>query len=376
MNSYFLSVLLASLLVVGFGDIEFRTVKTNGNGPIPRGTTDVTRISDCTALLFGGLLNNQTSGINLFLNDTWYFTKTSRDSGFWTEIKPLTVPSSRSFPGLATVQAADGRKYACMFGGTASFFAITTIDKFYCFNVSSQDWIDYTSLGGPSVRSGVTTVSKGADFFAFGGVDQTFTTHNDIWKFNIDSLTWTNLSSSVVNPPPRHIGNGVILCDEDHEDDCSFILYGGESITFTPPSPVPVIAHVNDTWQFKLSTYIWTDVTDSNHIPVPPRNNEECFIANKHQRQAFLFGGDKPGTLPNCTDTENPTNEMWKFKLSNLRWNDVATTNTPLPVKRHACVMLENEDSDDIFNIGGYTKDCVGGDDVQTFITTVTSFSP
>lgn len=74
---------------------------------------------------------------------------------------------------------------------------------------------------------------------------------------------------------------------------------------------------------FCRNSQTWANVTDEDNMVIPPRNNHECFTATNNQLRGIIFGGDMPGTLPGCTDTENPTNEIWKYNVLNKKWNQV-----------------------------------------------------
>lgn len=109
-----LVVLAIAFLCGACATPSFTTVTTNGAGPLPRGTWGNAPISKTSRLFFGGLVN---TNVNVFFNDTWVFTFLSKSSGIWTQLFPATVPSSRAFGYIASVEDENGNVFACMFGG-------------------------------------------------------------------------------------------------------------------------------------------------------------------------------------------------------------------------------------------------------------------
>lgn len=276
--------LLAISFVLANSVKVFDTVVTNGNGPLPIATFDSAAISETSYVFFGGAVNGT------FSNRTHILTRISKSSAVWSEIFPQTVPSARWFPAMATVRDDSDNVYACMYGGSQfipPFTFTVSADFFLCFNGSSLQWIDLSSIpGSPGPRSGVSMSGKGANAYIFGGINAFFQTQRDIYRFNINTMQWTNLTSPTgPNPPPRQIGNTAILCDFHN---CKLVLTSGEQVSFTPGLTT---SQINDTWEFSLSSHTWTNVTDAENMVVPPRNNHECFIANNNQQKGFIFGG-------------------------------------------------------------------------------------
>lgn len=356
----------------------FTTVNTNGLGPLPRGTWGNAVVSDSTALFFGGVVDNIITGINVFFNDTWLFNRLEKDSGVWTELFPTVVPSARAFQAMARVTDKHGNAYACMFGGTV-FSAISSTpsaDKFYCYNVTSQNWLNFTSLGGPSPRSGSSAVGRGPNFYVLMGVSATLQTLNDIWRFNIDTRQWTNLTPAHNNPPPRHVAIAEIVCpnndhhghhdhhdDHEHIEDCDIVMYGGENITFSGFRPI--FDTRNDTWEFNLRTNQWRNITN-NCKPTPPVDYA-CTIPTVSELNIYMFGGENPGSPPGCRADHNPINTVWKFRSSNDKWTLVPTKalGRPPGIKRQTCARFDN--NNDMYIFGGFSVFCDGPIVVQEF---------
>lgn len=104
---------------------------------------------------------------------------------------------------------------------------------------------------------------RGANAYVFGGINPFFQTQSDLFRFNINTMQWTNLTVpgndysangkldmylyiGGPNPPPRQIGNMVILCDFHN---CKLVLTSGEKVFFNPGLAT---SQINDTWEFNL----------------------------------------------------------------------------------------------------------------------------
>lgn len=320
-------------------DLRFHLVSTDTNGPLPRGTWSITAIDNNSFLGFGGVIDNLTAGTDIFFNDLWRFDYLRDNKGRWVELFPSgPIPSARAFHGFSTVKNNDGKKFSCLFGGAVFGAGFTpSVDKFYCYDIEEDKWLNKSGLMGPSARSGPLLVSKNNELWMTGGVvpDPTFVfqTLNDLWKFDINTQIWTQINP-IGNYPPRHIAMGGII--KDFVGDDRLLLYGGETI-----EPFFNFGIANDTWEYSISENKWYFISEFNKI------NYACIAIKNNKKSAIMFGGDVPG--PN---QHNPVNTIFDYDVINAIWmeRNVVLSTKPPPTKRHACTELQ----DQYFIAGGW----------------------
>jgi Siphovirus ReqiPepy6 Gp37-like protein/Galactose oxidase, central domain len=113
---------------------------------------------------------------------------------------------------------------------------------------------------------------NGTDVYYYGQIQGGGTTCY-LYKWNFTSEDW-DLITTVHNPPSR----GSFVFNYDALSD-SFILFGGRS----------GVTYLNDTWQFKVSTGDWTDLTSILALSPSPRTYASCASTPDG---LLLFGGD------------------------------------------------------------------------------------
>lgn len=228
-----------------------------------------------------------------------------------------------------------GEDFVCVFGGTvySGISSVPSPDTFYCLQLSTTTWFNLTSLGGPGPRSGSVVRALGKKLYIVGGVNAFLQTLSEIWEFDSCSLSWINMTPTTgPQLSPRHVAVGEFV---DVDDDLRLTIYGGETITF-------------------VHSFAFGIAKDSFAI----------------------FGGDRPGKVGNCTDGQNPTNEVWDFNPNNSKWilRGTSVVQRPSPLKRHTCERLNDHGSKgDMFVFGGFNNLCLtsGGHLFQDFILNV-----
>ncbi len=176
-------------------------------------------------ILVGGI-----SGFGREIGDTWGF-----DSAVWTNLTPSGSPPARSFPAIAYDSESDR---IVMFGGDGS--AHTTLGDTWAYDYNSNRWTNLSSAVGPSARSNAAAAyDRQSDrVVLFGGSTESGWA-NDTWAYDLNTNTWTNLTSGD-NPLWR--GYGHAMAYDSHADRT--ILFGGSA-----PNGV---THL--TWGFELGS--------------------------------------------------------------------------------------------------------------------------
>jgi hypothetical protein len=318
-------------------------------GPLPTGGGCSRAINDNHFLYFGGGIewSVTTDGNNSFTNELWKFTYNKQQkSGYWTLLNPSgPTPAPRAFCSMDVIRDSEDKKFACVIGGaTFTGLNIETIpeDYFYCYDIADNKWIDYSNKpGGPGPRAGALARSLDNNYYVTGGVRSDpvffFEFLNDLYKFNIDTKTWTQLPGGAYYP--RFDFRGEIL--ESGQNDWRFVIIAGETLL-----PTFQLGYVNDTWEYDIFAQTWNFITDEE--PVPNRQGS-CIARSQNKRKFTIYGGDQDGFSPNCQVQglkKNLTNTVWEYHVSTSNWAFRPITGNsiqPLALKRHECVGFDND---------------------------------
>jgi hypothetical protein len=297
--------------------------------------------------LFGGVRDDFMAGQNTFHDDLHRFDTRRRH---WERLTPAgPLPPPRAFAAAVPVPH---RHWMLMFGGaqyTPDFSSFTVYDDLWSYDARRDRWEPRRARNsGPGGRSRPTMWQLGDCIYVFGGIDQSFQPHNDLWVYEIMANRWTLLvpDGAAGSPPPRHeamAGSNPVLGQ--------LTLYGGETLT------ADGFATLGDTWQFDLLRRVWTDVTPSpEHNITPPRNYAAVAWLGT---QLFLQGGDVPGGVSGCGSPfpQNPTDELWRFDAFSRTWARLQPAGDSLPrLKRSVAVAVGMR----MFVFAGFDFSCDG----------------
>jgi hypothetical protein len=153
------------------------------------------------------------------------------------------------------------------------------------------------SMAGPPSRIEVTTVydSVTQRMIAFGGYDLNWYRMQDLWEFDLNSRTWTEVTP-VSGPLP--------------------VRRSGQSMAFDPVRRVVVmfggynddLGHINDTWEWDTVTKIWTNVTPATS---PSRRRGARLVYDSTNARMILVGGVDENHFSSDTWQWNPAARVW-----------------------------------------------------------------
>nr|XP_031544724.1 kelch domain-containing protein 4 isoform X3 [Vicugna pacos] len=214
---------------------------------------------------------------------------------------PCAPPSPRL---NASLSAHPEKDELILFGG--EYFNGQKVKHFYIMNSTSTTFgrmpgPKLTSLvrlrgavltrspGGPSGRSGHRMVAWKRQLILFGGFHEStrdYIYYNDVYAFNLDTLTWSKLSPSGAGPTPR---SG---CQMSVTAQGSIVVYGGYSKQRVRKDVDRGIQH-SDMFLLKSEEgregrWAWTRINPSGAKPTP-RSGFSVAVAPNHQ--TLLFGG-------------------------------------------------------------------------------------
>ncbi len=336
-------------------DGTWAKVATTGTGPSERSVPAVAG-AGASLIVFGGVNDDFSTGKNVFYNDL-YALDTADNS--WSQITPGIGPwpEARAFASAAS----SGTQYY-LFGG--SQFS-NDGSEFRVFGdlwaLSGRTWTKLPS--GPSARSGATLWYANNKLYVFGGIDQTFSTVNDLWSFDLTAKTWTELipNGKDGSPPSRHVAHagGVAV-------NGSLTLYGGEG-------PPPTFEVLNDTWTYDLATNKWSSLGPAVIGIEPGRNYAAAGVLGS---TLLVQGGDIPGGEAGCGAPfpQNPTEELWRFDVPTKAWKQLDPAGEKLTrIKRHSAGTVRGK----LYIVNGWDFQCTGGvGPGQVWNTDVYSFTP
>lgn len=331
---------------------------TTGPGPSERSVPAAVGLGRW-AYVFGGVKDDFNTQVNTFYNDLYRLdTRTNT----WQALTPVGDPPPRAF-AAAVAHAPNDDIY--IYGGAtyqSGFLLFIAFGDLWKYSVASNSWTQIQAVNAvPPARSGAAAWIAGDRIFVFGGIDSTFSTKNDLWKYDISNNSWTELipNGAAGSPPARHVAQAGKRAKQG-----KLTLYGGEGDALSG------FAVLTDTWQYDIATNSWTNVTPMRPFDIDPhRNYGAAAIVDE---VLALQGGDIPGGSSGCGAPfpQNPTEQLWKFDLATLQWVRVFPVGSALPkLKRHAAAAVR----DVMYIFSGWDFVCPPG---QIWNHDVYSFDP
>lgn len=242
------------------------------------------RVSHAAAVRGGKLFihggNSSTSGLSYIAHgDLWSFDLESRT---WTEISAPGGPEDRLFHGGAL--SSDGFFYVYG-GGDERAFTGPFLDDLWALDMSSLSWTELHG-GGADAPDGRLSPSVVVDeergrLVVFGGHDDgALGNNNQVWAFDLDSGSWTQLregdvyaNSGAVCNLPSDFTDPDFDSPERRYTQASALTDDGQMIVFGGKTDCGV---VDDIWAFDLASDTWTEWAGATTGEVCLRAYAEC----------------------------------------------------------------------------------------------------
>lgn len=218
-----------------------------------------------------------------------------------------------------------------LFGGQSG---ATTLNDTWAFDLASRTWQELTSAVRPPARySMVAGIDAMQDrLLITAGEAQSGQLFNDVWAFDLNTNTWSEVRANGESPAARYGAGGGI----HSYSDALYLTHG-----FTDEG------RFDDTWAFDLATNTWRNLTPAGELPL-----KRCLhaVAVTWDR-LVLFGGCSSPSGP-C-----PQGDGWQLDLSTNVWQPLPGTG---PSARQLATLTELEDRGEAWLFGG--QDAAGQD--------------
>ncbi|MBA3660612.1 MAG: hypothetical protein H0W64_02695 [Gammaproteobacteria bacterium] len=307
---------------------QFQVKKLNVSGPTPaeRSMPSVATLNNYI-YVFGGVKDDFKTSVDTFYDDLNRF---NIKENTWENISTRGAsPKPRAF---STLIADANNNRILLFGGVhygKSFSNLVTFDDLWAYSPDQNTWTQIQPANeGPQGRGGASVWLDNNLMYVFGGVKDFTHMLNDLWVYDLQNNTWTQLGEdNSINAP-----TGRYTCYNDTKAwNGKLYLYGGEGIGKKG------FSITNDTWQYDIKTKTWTDITPSPENNVTPARVQGSMAIIDNS--LLLQGGDiKERSVKGCGSPfpENANDELWQFNLATKVWSPLTADGVILPKHKRA----------------------------------------
>jgi len=197
------------------------------------------------------------------LNDTWIFDIAS---GRWSELQTVgEVPPPRLTP--AAVMDAQNNRMVLVGGDVGVAFAS---EETWSLDLATGRWTRLDDI--PSPRFDVVAAVDGRTAFFYAGFSAQFAELDDLWAFDLDTNTWTEVQTRGERPASR--------------SNSGFAAWEGQLWVTGGHASIDVTA---DTWRFDIGAGSWVKLDPAGS---PSVNSHYAYSLDPECGTMFLTGGD------------------------------------------------------------------------------------
>jgi hypothetical protein len=264
-------------------DLATRTWReVEGPGPEPRFGQGVVYDAAHRRML---LVMGEGAG---FFNDAWAF---DLDGETWTQLKANRVADDEPRPRYGQSAALDNQGRVFISHG---FSDQGRFDDTWVFDPATARWTKLDPAGGvkPLKRClhEIVYDSAADRMLLYGGCSSGFgpCPQGDLWAFDMQTQTWTELAPAGPVPAPR--SNPSLVYDGASK---RLLLYGGKTAEGAS----------GESWRYDLATNTWARFENDG---APGPRSSQGTAGDRETRRAYLFGGQTPA---------GPTTELWAWQF-------------------------------------------------------------
>jgi N-acetylneuraminic acid mutarotase len=174
-------------------------------------------------------------------------------------------------------------------------------DDLWRYKLADNAWEKLTAKSNPPPRRAYQMAAFDAKrnaMWLFGGAGDQFAPQNDLWKLDLATLTWTQVSSSGEKPGPRF--SSGFFHDAPHDQ---LVLYSGCKAFFQPDNAWP------DLWTYDIEKNAW-----SKKKTVAP-GRWQAAVALDADNETLIVQGGFDGNSGAKQDT-------WMYSIADDKWTD------------------------------------------------------
>lgn len=231
----------------------------------------------------------------------------------WLEASPDELPGVR-ICGLMVYDIESD--IVLQYGG---FDGTTGTGDIWAYDVETDTWENMTPANSPPGRFGqgfVYDESRDKVLMFFGVNGHTY--YNDMWEYDYNTNTWTEITPTV-SPSPRCKGGSAY--DIESDQVIFFGGYGSDEI------------NVAETWTYNYDENTWVNKTgDSN----PPARKRNPLMYDEANDITIMFGGWLGGS--------DVIGDTWAYDFESNTWENMNPSVAPTPRARYGRVYLPEDE--------------------------------
>ncbi|MCA9667518.1 MAG: hypothetical protein KC503_18085 [Myxococcales bacterium] len=271
-------------------------------------------------VLFGGQERENRCGLDqdeVYRNDTWVWV-----DGFnnWLKLLPDTSPPARSHHASAFDRS---RKRVYIFGGrsrTKPSGDYTLLDDLWAFDVNTDTWSPLTTSGDkPTARAGARMAYdyKNDRVILLGGNtapgQNAAGASDELYTLNLETLAWTRQTVAAPKPSARF----------EHTSAVDVGIGTGRLYVFGGTDNAGAL--LGDLWALDLSNLTWSEVWKVGQSNGPTARAGAAIAEDVAGKRIVLIGG---------RDTVGPHNDVWWFDIDRAAWAQNKPGDTLDPAKQ------------------------------------------
>lgn len=217
-----------------------------GNKPAPRFNHAAAVIENKMVVVGGESGNGMLDDVQVLNFDQFSWTTASSKIYLSPTNLPLKIPACKGHSLVSW-----GKKALLVGGKTDPSSEKVSV---WSFDTETECWSLMEAKGDiPVARSGHAVVRVGSNLILFGGEDSKRRKLNDLYMFELKSMTWLPLHCTGAGPSPRSNHVAVLY------DDRTLFIFGGSSKSKT----------LNDLYSLDFETMVWNRIKIRGFHPSP-----------------------------------------------------------------------------------------------------------
>ena len=245
------------------------------------------------------------------------------------------------------------RSLTMLYGGTGNKFV--TLSDLWMFDHQESTWTQIERKEGkawPPALKDASAVMCGKHFYVIGGKSGKTSVNGQIWKFDLSLREWivvNNDSNEEQVKIASKFGHFTTCVDNSY-----ILMFGGSDVNDN---------FYNQVYVFSLINYQFTEIKPVGNSPViSPRMYAPILYSAMSHSSIYVFGGYvKSGNGSVNTD------DMWKFSLITKEWTQINKQQVWPPARSGQSIFQTSTSSSAFFIFGGEALSSQGMNDVWYF---------